>query len=573
MTLALQDLIAAACSAARFEPDVALNMEICEKINAKGAGMPRLAAMTIVKLVNSHRVNQALLALTLLDHCVKNCGYPFHLQIATKEFLNALVRKFPERPPPGLAPAPPPRFSTRSSDANWNHFESYLNGPSGVNPVMTRILYMIKEWKIGLAELSRYKNDLIHIKDMYRLLRYKGYRFPEIKDASISALAPVQSLRSAEELEEEDRVAQGAKLQELIRRGRPQDLVEANRLMKLMTGYDQRKQANYHEMFAEELQKIENKANLLYEMLENIKPGERVDANDMMGELQSACASALPKIAKMVKAEEDEDKIEDLLRINDLINNVIAKYQDLQKGIYDTHYDMHKGAGTHGTPAPAEQAISLIDLDDIPASDSATSSNAPSPAPGHATIEMDALSDLFGQVATPSSVSSSRAIASSSDLLQDLAPSAATSNHTSSSTNEATQAAANNSLSIFDAPQTAPAASSASTTTPDQVTLIDKNGLHVVLNITQTSPQWHIQALYSNRSKAPMENMVLHLAAPKSMPLKMSAPSSQEIPPQSQKAVFQDISLHNPEGQPLRLRYKATYEQFGVAMELTGELA
>ncbi|KAI8072747.1 hypothetical protein BC940DRAFT_316212 [Gongronella butleri] len=69
--------------------------------------------------------------------------------------------------------------------------------------------------------------------------------------------------------------------------------------------------------------------------------------------------------------------------------------------------------------------------------------------------------------------------------------------------------------------------------------------------------------------KAPMENMVLHLAAPKSMPLKMSAPSSQEIPPQSQKAVFQEISLHNPKGQPLRLRYKATYEQFGVAMELT----
>lgn len=35
----------------------------------------------------------------LLDTLVKNCGYPFQLQIATKEFLNELVRKFPERPP------------------------------------------------------------------------------------------------------------------------------------------------------------------------------------------------------------------------------------------------------------------------------------------------------------------------------------------------------------------------------------------------------------------------------------------------------------------------------------------
>lgn len=37
-----------------------------------------------------------------------------------------------------------------------------------------------------------------------------GYRFPELKDASVAALAPSQSLKSAEELEEEDRVAQSA---------------------------------------------------------------------------------------------------------------------------------------------------------------------------------------------------------------------------------------------------------------------------------------------------------------------------------------------------------------------------
>lgn len=173
---------------------------------------PRLAAMTIVRLVNSKRVNQAMLALTvsgaimkifisdnssfslyiqLLDHCVKNCGYPFHLQIATKEFLNALVRKFPERPPASFSPAPPPRLNG-SPDFAWNHFDYVPQQPSGANPIMARILYLIKEWKVGLAELSRYKNDLIHIKDMYRLLRYKGYRFPEIREASLSALAPVE---------------------------------------------------------------------------------------------------------------------------------------------------------------------------------------------------------------------------------------------------------------------------------------------------------------------------------------------------------------------------------------------
>ncbi|ORX59388.1 hypothetical protein DM01DRAFT_1404958 [Hesseltinella vesiculosa] len=537
MALPLQELIEAACSPARFEPDIALNLEICEKINAKGAGLPRLAAMTIVKIVNGKRTNQSLLALTLLDYCVKNCGYPFHLQVATKEFLNALVRKFPERPPPGFAPLPPPTFQSNSD--NWNHFGTYMSGPGGGNPVMARILYLIKEWKIGLAELSKYKNDLIHIKDMYRLLRYKGYRFPEIREASLSALAPMDSLRSADELEQEDQTAQAAKLQELIRRGRPQDLVEANRLMKIMTGFDQRKQKNYHEIFAEELHKIENKANLLYEMLDNVKPGEKVDANDMLGELQSACASALPKIAKMVKAEEDEEKIEDLLRVNELINNVIAKYHDLQKGIYDTHYDMHKPACR--TPQPAEQPISLIDLDDL----SPTNHTSPS----QPANTMDVLLDLFDQPGpTPPSSSSAN------DPVDSL-----------------TQSLSHTTLRQLP-PHQGPLDDSATSPAQDQLTLIDKNGLRVELHITKSSPDWKIQALYSNKSQAPMENMVLHLATPKSMPLKMGAASSQVISPQTQQSVLQDIVVTNPTNQPLRLRYKATYEQFGVAMELAGEL-
>ena len=42
-----------------------------------------------------------------------------------------------------------------------------------------------------------------------------------------------QNLKSAEEMEEEEREAQSAKLQELIRRGTPEDLQEANRLNAL----------------------------------------------------------------------------------------------------------------------------------------------------------------------------------------------------------------------------------------------------------------------------------------------------------------------------------------------------
>jgi ADP-ribosylation factor-binding protein GGA len=96
----------------------------------------------------------------LLDICVKNCGYPFHLQISTKEFLNELVRRFPERPPV---------HSSR---------------------VQSKILELIEEWRQTICQTSRYKGDLGFIRDMHRLLSYKGYMFPEVRKEDAAVLNP-----------------------------------------------------------------------------------------------------------------------------------------------------------------------------------------------------------------------------------------------------------------------------------------------------------------------------------------------------------------------------------------------
>jgi hypothetical protein len=47
------------------------------------------------------------------------------------------------------------------------------------------------------------------------------------------------------------------------------------------------------------------------------------------------------------------------------------------------------------------------------------------------------------------------------------------------------------------------------------VVLIDKNGLLVQLTMTKSDPIWKVKASFSNKSTAAMENMTLHLAAPK----------------------------------------------------------
>ena len=104
--------------------------------------------------------NTWLTVVQLLDICVKNCGYPFHLQISTKEFLNELVRRFPERP------------------------------PVHASRVQNKILELIEEWRQTICQTSRYKDDLGFIRDMHRLLSYKGYIFPEIRKEDAAVLNP-----------------------------------------------------------------------------------------------------------------------------------------------------------------------------------------------------------------------------------------------------------------------------------------------------------------------------------------------------------------------------------------------
>lgn len=82
-------------------------------------------------------------------------------------------------------------------------------------------------------------------------------------------------------MEEEERAAQSAKLQELIRRGGPEDLQEANRLMKVMAGYDNRHKTDYRAKAAEEVSKIQQKAKILEEMLQSYKTGDEVGEGDV----------------------------------------------------------------------------------------------------------------------------------------------------------------------------------------------------------------------------------------------------------------------------------------------------
>ncbi|KAF9389998.1 hypothetical protein BGX21_011577, partial [Mortierella sp. AD011] len=546
---------------------------------------PREAAVYIVRLVNNRNMHVAMLALELLDNCVKNCGYPFHLQIATKEFLNELVRKFPERP---------------------------LSVPT---PVQNKILEMIQEWYQTLCKSSRYKEDLVHIKDMHRLLSFKGYRFPQVKGDSASVLNPVAALKSPAELEEEDRAAQAAKLQELIRRGRPEDVIAANELVKKMTGYEQEEKPDYAEEALTELEKISQKATLLTEMLNDVKPGEIIGRGDIFEELLNTCRAAQPKIQKFISEGEDDANMEKMLHINDVINSVIEQYNQVKKGnlvkaaIPNLSGESDAGSST----APSRNEPSLIDLVDFGGSDDSPQPAAP--APKTTGNLMDDLMNLsfndgpppawgaagsinLGQSTAPSgsgfssnrsstvapppgysafpsisgSGTGSPAFGGSPLMAQStLQSSRPTTPGYQPQTQQQPSSTDDSAFGDFDFVSNTGAAPSG----PKSVVLLNKNGLLVELDVEYPNNDpsvIQVTAYFSNSLSKPMSAVTFRVAVPKSLQLQLNPQSSQVVGAFSKRTMSQSMSINNlTRQQPVRIRYHVSYVLEGQTIEEQGE--
>ncbi|KAJ1735925.1 ARF-binding protein [Coemansia biformis] len=270
----LQSLVDRAVEASRQGPDLALNLDICDLVNRKKGNYAHEAVFALLPYVNGRSSMQGLLALTLLDNLIKNCGHPVHYQVASREFLNELFRRFPEYQP---------------------------RAPS---PVHYRILEMLQEWRVTLCQRSRHREDLQRINDMYSLLCRKGWRFPKIDSDNIAVvLEPEDTLKTREELEKEDMDAMQAKLQELLRRATPRDLREANKLMKVITGYEESaKQRDYDREWEDELQVLERKIALLYEILQGALPGRPLDETALG--LLSKCTSSRARLRKLITEHE-----------------------------------------------------------------------------------------------------------------------------------------------------------------------------------------------------------------------------------------------------------------------------
>lgn len=545
---------------------MALNLEICDYVNAKQGSVPREAAIAVVKLINQRDPQTSKLALHLLDNLVKNCGYPFYLQISRKEFLNELVKKFPERP------------------------------TFRYNSIQKMILAQIEEWYQTICKTSKYKEDFGYIRDMHRLLLNKGYVFPEVKLEDAAVLNPSDNLKSLDDIQKEEAIVHSAKLQELIRRGKPQDLQEANKLMKIMAGFKDNSQENKKQI-SDDVARLKRKTEIFAEMLNTIQAnGQSIDeSNETLFDLYGSIKSSQPIVTKIVEEENDnEEYVHELLGLNDTINQLVEKFQLLKNGQIEQAFNIKVSGGAGGAAAAKE--LNLIDFDDEPMSSDPSGkdeqgyndllsdlsnlafTDSGNTNTNNTNTKVNPL-DFFGSggsialsgPATPQPTATLRQpfpsnaqIASSGnfDLLSDLnSPSPQLQSNTSSQLDPF-------GLSF---PSSSPTQVQSGSSSNQALVLNESSEAKLEVQVLSYTPTLYRGTFYvSNLQSSNLTQVKFLVAVPKSCKLDLKPQSGDVIYSFASRGFSQQFAIDNPNNKPLKVKWKLEYVLNGQSKEQTG---
>lgn len=538
-----------ACSLSLREPDLSLNLQIADMINETQGSYPRDACMTLVKLINCRDIHTSLFAIALLDVIVKNCGYPVHLQISRKEFLNELVKRFPDQPPI--------RYSN----------------------VIKLILTAIEEWYQTFAKHGDYKKDMGYIRDMHRLLKFKGYSFPRIDSKDLAVLRAHKQLKTVKEYLKDQDIKQAAKLEELISCGTPEDLLEANKLMKIMAGFKQDNLIEAKKLMNHELNKLRDQADILKDLL-NKSQSNDTQQIEIMNRLYSNLKSAQPKLIKIIEEEqqqEDDKLVQNVSSFNRYVEDLLNQYK------------VSKGEQTETTPniinqSLISQEINLIDFDTEP-----SQSPSPSPEIKNDTVaqQTDLLSDILSMEDTTKPTPQGQIV----DLLGDfnnldLSKTVSTSKNFGMNGNiqlgttiPATPIVTNDTITGIIPDSTNDILSlneTSSSSSPEPSPLFSpeqQTQSRILVNKSQTTQIDLIQTklstdsiklniMVSNYNPFPISNVTLSIAVPKAILLQLETQSTTSIESittdgLTQVATLNDIS--NNGNKPLKIKWKLNY--------------
>ncbi|KAK2829525.1 hypothetical protein Q7C36_017515 [Tachysurus vachellii] len=303
--------------------DWTLNMEICDIINETEEG-PKDAIRAIKKRLNGNRnFREVMLALTVLETCVKNCGHRFHVFVASRDFIDGILVKIisPKNNPPTI--------------------------------VQDKVLALIQAW----ADAFRSSPDLTGVVQIYEELKRKGVEFPM---ADLDALSPIHTpQRGVPEIDPASHKYK-ASLQPKPASQPPQTSaasgLPAQNQIANVTG-PVTPNAEQIARLRSELDIVRGNCKVMSEMLTEIVPGQE-DASDLelLQELNRTCRAMQQRIVELISRVSNEEVTEELLHVNDDLNNIFLRYERYER------YRLGRNTQNNGVLNEASAEDNLIDL-------------------------------------------------------------------------------------------------------------------------------------------------------------------------------------------------------------------
>ncbi|XP_070703739.1 ADP-ribosylation factor-binding protein GGA3 [Pempheris klunzingeri] len=295
----------------------------CDQINKELEG-PQIAVTLLVHKIHSPQEWEALQALTVLEACMKNCGRRFHNEVGKFRFLNELIKVVSPK---------------------------YM-GNSAPEKVKMKIVEMLYSWTVAFPDEAK-------ISEAYQTLRRQGLVTcdPELPlDRTLIPSPPTRPKHPV--FDNED---MGKLLAELLRSKNPEDLQEANRLIKNMVKEDEARVQKVTKR-AHTLEEVDINVKLLTEMLSHYNRDSSTDSDrEIIKELYERCDKLRRAAFKMATETEDNDtSLGDILQASDDLSRVINSYKKIVEG-QPINGDSEETRSTAGH-SESDTTDTLIDL-------------------------------------------------------------------------------------------------------------------------------------------------------------------------------------------------------------------
>ncbi|XP_007939642.2 TOM1-like protein 2 [Orycteropus afer afer] len=273
-------------------------MEICDIINETEEG-PKDAIRALKKRLNGNRnYREVMLALTVLETCVKNCGHRFHILVANRDFIDNVLVKIisPKNNPPTI--------------------------------VQDKVLALIQAW----ADAFRSSPDLTGVVHIYEELKRKGVEFPM---ADLDALSPIHTPQRS--IPEVDPASTMPRPQSQPRTSAgsyssPPAPYSAPQAPPLNVTGPITANSEQIARLRSELDVVRGNTKVMSEMLTEMVPGQE-DSSDLelLQELNRTCRAMQQRIVELISRVSNEEVTEELLHVNDDLNNVFLRYERFER--------------------------------------------------------------------------------------------------------------------------------------------------------------------------------------------------------------------------------------------------